>query len=56
MAEIGRIGTNNMAHAFGGSEVVKSLDEILNPSKPETRSAEEIKEHIKKGLESLVNK
>lgn len=56
MAEIGRIGTNNMAHVFGGEEVVKSLDEILSPGKPETRSAEEIKERIKKGLSSLVDK
>jgi hypothetical protein len=30
-----------------------SLREILNPGKKETRSAEEIKEHIKKGLAQL---
>jgi hypothetical protein len=33
-----------------------SLQEILNPGKKETRSAEEIKEHIKKGLNSMVSK
>lgn len=56
MAETSRIGANNMAHAFGGNEVMKSLDEILSPGKPETRSAEEIKEHIKKGLTGLMSK
>jgi len=56
MAEMGRIGANNMAHAFGGNEVMKSLDEILSPSKQETRSADEIKEHIKKGLTGLMSK
>lgn len=53
---MGRIGANNVAHAFGGSEATKSLQEILSPGKQETRSADEIKEHIKKGLNGLVNK
>lgn len=56
MAETGRMTTNNIAHAFGGSEITVSLQELLNPGKIETRSAEEIKEHIKKGLAGLVNK
>ena len=56
MAETGRMTTNNIAHAFGGSEITVSLQELLNPRKIETRSAEEIKEHIKKGLAGLVIK
>lgn len=42
---------NNLAGYVGGATVTMSYDEVLN-YKPETRTAEEIKKHMKEKLKA----
>jgi hypothetical protein len=44
--------TNTVGSYLGGATVSMSLEEVLH-YKPETRSADEIKEHMKNRLKSL---
>ena len=44
--------TNTVGGYLGGATVTMSYDEMLN-YKPETRTAEEIKEHMKAKIRSL---
>lgn len=44
--------TNTVGGYLGGATVTMSFEEVLN-YKPETRSADEIKEHMKNKLRSL---
>ena len=53
IADALRVITENTAHIGGGMYLKQRWAEMLNPKPPETRTPEEIKEHMKNRLASL---
>jgi len=45
-----RVLTENSAHLYGGTTLTKSFLEVIKPQKEETRTADEIIDHFKRGL------
>lgn len=53
MADMAMYSVNNTAEYFGGTKIVKSFKDIVNPPREEERTAEEIIQNIRDKMNGI---